>query len=347
MCELTVTLADGGQRRFELGSQRQVLRIGRKSSSDVVLDFEGVSNLHAELLLEGADGDTPKLCVRDSSRNGCAIRPVSETLSSAWETLERGVARALGPGWQMKVPLKSRRGVKQLSEPERTLTVNFNFKARPAALPSPVKRAPPPLLQDEENLAALAGGGKDEEPPARAAHMATAVPALARRAAVATAEPVSPQPRREGALAAPVPTVPAMSPQEAAASALLNAAVQRRSKKESRKAAAPATSFWQQQVAAAPAPPTPEDRGRSRSRGDGFAFVPRDMSVSPISEPGVGAAKKRKKRPKATLEPNAAGRAEKGAAPKEPKERRKVRKDVREAPGEERPAKKKRTKREA
>lgn len=346
ICELTLTLAGGVQRRFDLGSHRQVLRIGRKSTSDVVLDFEGVSNLHAELLLEGADGDTPKLCVRDSSRNGCAIRPVSDRLSSAWEALEKGVARAVGPGWQMKVPLKSRRGVKQLSEPERTLTVNFNFRARPAALPSPVKRAPPPLLQDEENLAALAGGGKDEEPPARAAHMATAVPALARRAAVATAEPVSPQPRRE-VLAAPVSTAPAMSPQEAAASALLNAAVQRRSKKESRKAAAPATSFWQQQVAAAPAPPTPSDRGRSRSRGDGFAFVPRDMSVSPISEPGVGNVKKRKKRPKATLEPNAAGRAEKGAAPKEPKERRKGRKELREAPGEERPAKKKRTKREA
>mmetsp|Transcript_4208 Transcript_4208/g.11100 ORF Transcript_4208/g.11100 Transcript_4208/m.11100 type:complete len:106 (-) Transcript_4208:1-318(-) len=77
VCELTLTFTSGAQRSFVL-QDGGVIRVGRKASSDVVLDFEGVSAQHVELLLQRSGDEPledPKLCVRDSSRNGTAIRP--------------------------------------------------------------------------------------------------------------------------------------------------------------------------------------------------------------------------------------------------------------------------------
>eukprot|EP00930_Biecheleria_cincta_P082340 TRINITY_DN72094_c0_g1_i1.p1 TRINITY_DN72094_c0_g1~~TRINITY_DN72094_c0_g1_i1.p1 ORF type:complete len:1106 (-),score=302.48 TRINITY_DN72094_c0_g1_i1:209-3526(-) len=106
-----------------------VLRIGRGVANDVVLDFEGVSVYHAEIHLQPrATGDTgpPLLCVRDESKNGTAVRAgphAEEATAEAWEPLKKGALRILQHGWQIMMPLNSRKNSKQLPVGDRLVTV--------------------------------------------------------------------------------------------------------------------------------------------------------------------------------------------------------------------------------
>lgn len=107
-----------------------VLRIGRGVANDVVLDFEGVSVYHAEIHLQpraAGEAGPPLLCVRDESKNGTAVRagPHAEEKADAdaWEPLKKGALRILQHGWQVMMPLNSRKNSKQLPVTERLITV--------------------------------------------------------------------------------------------------------------------------------------------------------------------------------------------------------------------------------
>jgi len=119
------------------------LYIGRSSACDVILNTAGVSHRHAEIFLKPADAfesgidedvarlGTHVLCVRDTSANGTGVRSagVASTKPSkltwdavrSWEKIACGDVRAVGCGWQLKVPLKGRRGSMQVAEEDRTL----------------------------------------------------------------------------------------------------------------------------------------------------------------------------------------------------------------------------------
>jgi len=106
-----------------------VLRIGRGVANDVVLDFEGVSVYHAEIHLQpraAGDAGPPLLCVRDESKNGTAVRAgphAEEVAAEAWEPLKKGALRILQHGWQIMMPLNSRKNSKQLPVGERLVSV--------------------------------------------------------------------------------------------------------------------------------------------------------------------------------------------------------------------------------
>jgi len=138
--ELTIRRGEGSvEQSFKL-APGGVVRIGRRACSDIVLDFEGVSAHHADILLQAAEGGSsgqagPRLCIRDDSRNGTGVRPGPEasdrqsaSAAPAWEAVPKGSLRTLDHGWQLKVPLKSRHGKAQLPELERTLTLHIASK---------------------------------------------------------------------------------------------------------------------------------------------------------------------------------------------------------------------------
>lgn len=121
-----------------------VLRIGRHPGSDFVLDVEGVSVHHAELVLEvvepgGGTGDGgARLSIRDLSKNGIAVRPGPGTREfkeakrePRWESLERGTLRALGNGWQLLIPFRSRNSDTTVAQEERIMTVECDGVEEP------------------------------------------------------------------------------------------------------------------------------------------------------------------------------------------------------------------------
>mmetsp|Transcript_13004 Transcript_13004/g.28883 ORF Transcript_13004/g.28883 Transcript_13004/m.28883 type:complete len:857 (-) Transcript_13004:170-2740(-) len=119
-----------------------VLRLGRGMANDFVLDFTGVSVFHCELYLRPSPegpGHKPILCIKDTSKNGTAIRPSSFSnrnteapASGLWEHLEPHVVRVMEHGWEMMVPARSQKEKMQLPEAWRTLMVFIGEK--PASL---------------------------------------------------------------------------------------------------------------------------------------------------------------------------------------------------------------------
>eukprot|EP00928_Gymnodinium_smaydae_P078625 TRINITY_DN62738_c1_g1_i1.p1 TRINITY_DN62738_c1_g1~~TRINITY_DN62738_c1_g1_i1.p1 ORF type:complete len:516 (-),score=123.66 TRINITY_DN62738_c1_g1_i1:114-1661(-) len=140
--QLTVLRASGAPQIFALKPGTPV-RIGRGSSADVSLDIPGISAQHAVLELSAQAGSPPALLLRDSSRNGTGVRkkPAQGT-RAPWEVVGKGEPRQVGHDWQLKVPLKSRKGetaATQTPEPLRTLTLQI--AAAPAAPPA-VEKSP-------------------------------------------------------------------------------------------------------------------------------------------------------------------------------------------------------------
>lgn len=99
----TFTLCSGGR-----------LRIGRDQSNDFVLDIDGISACHAELLLRPVTAGRDPLIIQDRSKYGTGIRPGPKSSDAvgwnmgvrpAWEPLKRGSARTLDHGWQLMMPL--------------------------------------------------------------------------------------------------------------------------------------------------------------------------------------------------------------------------------------------------
>jgi len=118
-----------------------VLRIGRGVANDIVLDFNGVSVYHAELFLRPDTSNSGRqlLCIRDDSKNGTGVRPGPHSPDAVvlrgkvpeWESLKKGAFRVLDHGWQMIVPLRSRKGEQQMSEAPRIVTVYVGSKIGP------------------------------------------------------------------------------------------------------------------------------------------------------------------------------------------------------------------------
>jgi len=139
-----ITVVRGGSgaaQTFTLRSD-SALRIGRGVANDIVLDFNGVSAYHAELSLQqdavnGAASHT--ICIRDDSKNGTGVRPgphapevvLKNGALPAWESLVKGVNRALEHGWQLIVPMRSRKGESQMPEIMRMITVYHGSKVGP------------------------------------------------------------------------------------------------------------------------------------------------------------------------------------------------------------------------
>lgn len=148
------------------------LRIGRGVGNDLVLDFLGVSVYHAELHLlprsVGEDGQQiPQcLCVRDVSKNGTAVRsgPHAEGEGvTTWEVLKTGALRVVQHGWQVMMPVNSRKNQKQQKTIDRLLTIYVGKKVPPAAPADSLmtlsgKRASPmriPIARGNSKKAAL------------------------------------------------------------------------------------------------------------------------------------------------------------------------------------------------
>merc|ERR1712039_950218 len=78
------------------------------------------------------------LCIRDESKNGTGVRPGPHTPGAdmkkgppAWEALDKGNLKALEHGWQVIVPMRSRKETSQLPESWRVLTVYTGTKIGP------------------------------------------------------------------------------------------------------------------------------------------------------------------------------------------------------------------------
>merc|ERR1712110_555105 len=137
---------------------KRTVRIGSARGNDVLIKMPGVSARHCELhFSEDEAGGQPALCVRDVSRNGSGMRDPSLVKTDgsslkSWEVLAKGVSRTLGDGWQLKIPLKSRKNGVQVAEAARTLTLKLGpWTACPpeapkfSVRPPPVAVAPPPV----------------------------------------------------------------------------------------------------------------------------------------------------------------------------------------------------------
>lgn len=123
-CDITICRGTADSAKTFTLSVGGVLRIGRGVANDVVLDFDGVSVYHAEIHCQkSATGQL--LCIRDESRNGTAVRagPHAETPNNAWEPLKKGALRILPHGWQILMPLNSRKNTKQLVISARLLSI--------------------------------------------------------------------------------------------------------------------------------------------------------------------------------------------------------------------------------
>ena len=129
-CDITICRDSTGSPQTFTLRPGGVLRIGRGVANDVVLDFDGVSVYHAEIHLP-KDGP---LCIRDESRNGTAVRPgphAEEQGVTAWEPLKKSQLRILPHGWQILMPLNSRRNTKQLVVSARLLSIFMGTKVPP------------------------------------------------------------------------------------------------------------------------------------------------------------------------------------------------------------------------
>mmetsp|Transcript_5070 Transcript_5070/g.14055 ORF Transcript_5070/g.14055 Transcript_5070/m.14055 type:complete len:859 (-) Transcript_5070:283-2859(-) len=153
--EMVLTIVRGG-RGGQIFTLRAggALRIGREAGMDIRLGFQGISMLHTELLLSPGGAF---LCVIDHSKNGTGVRPGPEAKNSGWvgdahpnwERLKPKTSRMLEDGWQLIVPVRSRKGEEQLPESQRTFTIFMGNRAdkliasrpQPAIVPAPAEAA--------------------------------------------------------------------------------------------------------------------------------------------------------------------------------------------------------------
>lgn len=104
-CEVALVCERAGWARNFTLFAGNVIRIGRSSINDVVLDFDGVSSYHAELFLRAVTIGGG-LCVRDNSKNGTGVR--EKGTDTTWESLRRGAYRPLQENCQIMVPMRGR-----------------------------------------------------------------------------------------------------------------------------------------------------------------------------------------------------------------------------------------------
>lgn len=162
---LTVLRPTGAPQTFTLKMGTQV-RIGRGTSADVALDVAGISSRHAELVLESDSNGSPMLMVRDNSRNGTGVRARPLTAGgpkTPWKRLQKGESCSIGHNWQIKVPLKSRKGETIATQtPEALRTLTLHVASAPTESPVVHKSAtgaamwaapPPPVVSEEKFLA--------------------------------------------------------------------------------------------------------------------------------------------------------------------------------------------------
>eukprot|EP00927_Polykrikos_kofoidii_P070796 TRINITY_DN67180_c0_g1_i1.p1 TRINITY_DN67180_c0_g1~~TRINITY_DN67180_c0_g1_i1.p1 ORF type:complete len:774 (-),score=158.96 TRINITY_DN67180_c0_g1_i1:203-2524(-) len=155
-CELTILWASSGTaaQTFTLRPGGAV-RLGRSPTNDVVVNVPSISARHLEFFLRprtpeevAAGSDSPPgsqvLCVRDDgARNGSGLRSKKPTPGGPvvpWKPLEAGSPHLCGNGYQLLVPLKSRKGDTQASKVQRTFTVHF--KSLAITIQPPVVAAP-------------------------------------------------------------------------------------------------------------------------------------------------------------------------------------------------------------
>jgi len=147
--------------RVALGTG-QTLRIGRSSANGVVLDLPGVSAVHAEVFLRAAPDGARRLCIRDTSKNGVGIRKRGAAIKrgrpEAWERVPNGEIMELGDDAELKLPLKSRIDDKQLPEAKRIMKLSLVPSAAPApAAPALAEGDPKAIAAMIQGLAASAG----------------------------------------------------------------------------------------------------------------------------------------------------------------------------------------------
>lgn len=90
-----------GPKTFTLAVGKKAVRIGRAPGNDLVLDFRGVSQYHAEvrLLKEG-------LCIRDLSMNGTGLKkPEGSKKGATAELLKKNTDQPLPHGCEILVPM--------------------------------------------------------------------------------------------------------------------------------------------------------------------------------------------------------------------------------------------------
>jgi len=150
--EVTISagvFSDENSQRFALQAGGS-LRIGRDPGNHVVLDLNGVSGTHAELLFQPlSKGAAAELCICDHSKNSTAVRPGPHVPGSSWankvpptwERLVQGVPRAVTSGWQLLAPARSRKGEKQMPFHKRMLTVYTKAPTHAAAVAAVVADA--------------------------------------------------------------------------------------------------------------------------------------------------------------------------------------------------------------
>lgn len=159
----SVTLAvggPGGPTKAFLLRPGDVLRVGRGTANDFVLDLAGVSTCHTELFLRQGDGPGegtsardvgPGLFARDTSKNGTGVlmsfiggangSADGSSPPASWRALPRGGLVRLQDGWRLLLPLRGR--PKDATELAHTLTVRVS-PAAPTASGVPTVKAKTP-----------------------------------------------------------------------------------------------------------------------------------------------------------------------------------------------------------
>lgn len=159
----------------------QVLRIGRQSSCDVLIDKAGVSSCHVELsTVVVADADQLPLLARDCSRNGTGfVHPGTGQAPSPVQPLRSDDPEELHHGSRLVVPFKTKSGDPQ---DQAILEVQFpavanggsgklninscnSCKAKPLQSREHVAAATPPSTMLGEAGGAVSSTAKAEEPP--------------------------------------------------------------------------------------------------------------------------------------------------------------------------------------
>mmetsp|Transcript_15401 Transcript_15401/g.18525 ORF Transcript_15401/g.18525 Transcript_15401/m.18525 type:complete len:184 (+) Transcript_15401:101-652(+) len=139
------------------------IRLGRGRGSEVLLDYEGVSKHHAEIILAADAKLTGTLLLRDlSSKNGMGIRraPLDEegALSiHSFERLPSGSSQVVHDGSCVVIPIKSRNAEKQMTVEQRMVTLHV----RKVMVDVPVPVGATPVVQATSQMAAPVVSAED------------------------------------------------------------------------------------------------------------------------------------------------------------------------------------------
>lgn len=318
-CELTVTRVSSGQEQHFMLRTGDSLKIGRSSKNDIVLAIAGVSTVHAELSLHSTPAEG--LSVRDmKSKNGIGFKlkgAAQEEPAQPWQRASAEQQQVLGQDALLKVPFKSRTGDKQLPDKLRMLKLSLgpSSYAPPEVSPPPpvpfapveVKEAP---TESEPTKAAVDLARLSSPTPRRTAPVvAAAIEPLISEGVVVQEDAVPPAAAAPALAAAvpaavePAPVAPAPVQQPRAAPVLVEGKSKKRRELVQPPAGAGLAPMAGGKLASTLTKAALEAMAESdatRQRRDtliGYSVM-RDMSVSPISTPGVGTRqKKKKKRP--------------------------------------------------